>query len=67
LSEDYSGFTIEELDAEIEALEERAKAAFGMGRDNDMRLFFRKAQALKSAREKLKTSSATGRTDGLES
>ena len=48
----------EALDAQIEELEEQAKAAFGLGRDDLMRLFFRKAQALKSAREKLKTGSS---------
>jgi hypothetical protein len=33
---------IEKLDAQIEELEERAKAAFGVGRDDHMRLFFGK-------------------------
>jgi hypothetical protein len=47
----------EALDAQIEELEERAKAAFGLGRDEEMRLFFRKAQALKKEREKVKTGS----------
>jgi hypothetical protein len=47
----------EALEAQIEELEERAKAAFGLGRDDDMRLLFRKAQDLKSTREKVKTSS----------
>ena len=45
----------EALDAQIKDLEERAKAAFGLGRDDLMRLYFRKTQVLKSEREKLKT------------
>jgi hypothetical protein len=53
LSEDDSHLTREELDAQIEACEEKAKTAFGVGRDVAMRTYFRKAQALMAVREKL--------------
>jgi hypothetical protein len=52
LSEDSANVTREELDAQIEALEEQAKAAFGLGLDAAMREYFRKAQALRAIRKK---------------